>query len=76
MKGRNCKNCAFFDQTTTQCRRYPPVWTVNVQGWPAVRAVDWCGEHVTEAEMSGPYEDEPEISDYYRDNTYMHNARS
>jgi hypothetical protein len=46
-----CKSCkhAFFGELT-QCRRYPPVPSFDVEGihvdscWPVVHVIDFCGE--------------------------------
>lgn len=49
-----CSNCLFFDPSldgmTGKCRSKSPVQIMgsNIDSFPIVQMVDWCGEWVTE----------------------------
>jgi hypothetical protein len=51
-KRRCCKNCAFYEKTTDECRKSPPTVFPDPDGsinfdaqWPIVSSEDWCGEY-------------------------------
>jgi hypothetical protein len=54
---KRCGNCIFYIEKYRECRRYPPVFTIEETstnaghlywksgfGFPEVSADDWCGE--------------------------------
>lgn len=48
--GLECRNCVFYDDVRTVCRRSAPKLlqlsdTLLRTAWPSVATFDWCGEH-------------------------------
>lgn len=52
MTDQRCENCRFWDtENDGECRRYPPIITVNTKAFsglsadfPETNSDDWCGE--------------------------------
>ena len=46
---RSCSTCVYADSSKSNariCRRYPPISSEGLRGWPIVYSDDWCGEYL------------------------------
>lgn len=52
MNKRICKNCSFYSEVGSQCRRYPPALDGNCSNFPEVIGEEeWCGEFEDKEEV-------------------------